>query len=368
MIDQWAIFCTVKRPLIRGMLVGVSVSVLLSIVVYGQEEYVLNEAYEWQQQTSYDPATPEGQLQVIRKVIEEDRLEKARELADRWIKEYPNHPLLVEAYLLRGDAKVRQEEYYDALYDYEYIIVEFPGAEQYLVALEREYEIARKFAAGLKRKMLGMRMIPAMGEAEDLLIRVQERAPGSELGERASLALGEVYFNQAEMTEAVVAYDMFLLNYPNTRFREGAMLNLIRASLAMFKGPRFDPHGLIDAAERISAYREEFPAAAEQLGANSLLLRINESLAIKTYYSAEWYYRTGERVSAVYLYRRVVKDYPHTVAAQAATRWLETKGESIVDSASYRQTAPDGEKLLDTVEQIQPDHLGESQPDKAGVE
>ncbi len=312
-----------------ALVMAVSASVAAS--AFAQEVFELDESYDWQQQTRYDPATPRGQLQAIRKALAEERSEAARELAEQWIKERPNDPLLVEAYLLRGDAKAAQRRYYDALFDYEYVVRQFTASEQFHTALAREYEIARLFASGVKRRMLGMRIIPAAGEAEELFIRIQERSPGSDLGEKASLALGDFYFDRAEMSAAAAAYDLFLVNYPDSRFRERVMLRLIQASLATFKGPRFDPRGLIDAAERIKAYRRQFPAAAERMGADALLLRIDESLALKMYYSGGWYERTSQRVSAVYLYRRVVRAYPRTIAAGAAIQRLEALGDSVVE-------------------------------------
>ena len=328
----------------------VSLALWLAVAgaVVAQEVYELDDSYDWQQQSRYDPATPQGQLQAIRKALAEERPKAARDMADDWIEQHPNHPLLVEAHLLRGDALVAQKHYYDALFDYEFVIRQFPASQQYHTALEREFEIARLFASGLRRRFLGMRILPATGEAEELFIRIQERAPGSHIGEKASLALGDFYFDRAEMTAAAEAYDLFLANYPESRFRQRAMLRQIQASLATFKGPQFDSRGLLDAAERIRAYQQAYPAEAERLGAEALLLRIDESLALKTYYSASWYERTGKKVSAVYLYRRVVKDYGRTAAAQAAIQRLEALGEPVVQNdADRRQVVDHAEALQD---------------------
>ncbi|NJN40740.1 MAG: outer membrane protein assembly factor BamD, partial [Gammaproteobacteria bacterium] len=51
-----------------------------------------------------------------------------------------------------------------------------------------------------------------------------------------------------------------------------------------------------------------------------MLVRIDESLALKAYYTAEWYEKKDKTVSAVYMYRRLVRDYPRTAAAQAAIK------------------------------------------------
>lgn len=303
-------------------LVLTAAMLLAPLPASAQERYQLEQGH-WQPQPAPDPDSPEGKLQAIRKALAAEQASEAQDLAHQWIREYPNHPLLVEAYLLRGDAKTARRRYYEALFDYEQVIRFYPASEQFHTALEREYEIARLFIAGMNRHFLGLRILPAKDEGEELLIRIQERAPGSELGERASLTLADYYYDEGQMTSAAEAYDLFLVNYPPSQRREWAMLRLIQANLARFKGPEFDSTGLIEAAQRLKTYQDEFPAAADRIGADALRVRINESLARKDYLTARWYERRGERVGAAHLYRRLVQDYPLTAAAKTAIERLE---------------------------------------------
>lgn len=306
---------------------------------FAQERYRLGEKEDWQKQTNFAPDSPEGKLQAIRRLIAEEKPKEAKKAADHWIKEYPNHPLLVQAYLLRGDARVAGTNEYKALGDYEYVIRQFPGTDEYNTALDREYELARIYSAGRHRKFLGMRILSASGEAEELFIRVQERAPGSELGEKASMALGDHYFNRGEMVRASEAYDLFLQNYPRSQYRERIMLRLIQSNLARFKGPQFDGTGLIDAGSRIRQYQKEFPASAERIGGEALLVRIDESLALKTLGTAHWYRVRHEPVATVTMLQRVVHDHPQTAAARAAMEELAKMDAPVVDERAPRRHA-----------------------------
>jgi outer membrane assembly lipoprotein YfiO len=342
---------------------------LLTMPASAQERYRLTDE-EWQKLSQYDPATPEGQIQEIRKSLAEGHGERAENLASRWIKRYPNHPMLVEAWLLRGDAKVMRGNEYKALREYEYVIREFPGSEQFNTALEREYEIAKLYTAGRKRNFLGMRIIAADDEAQEIYIRIQERVPGSALGEDASMMLGDHYFARADMRSAADAYDMFIVNYPRSQRRERALLRVIQANLARFKGPQFDSTGLIEANERLKQYQKEYPAAAERIGADALMVRIDESLALKTYYNADWYRGRGERVSAATMYRRVVKDHPQTAAAQASMRRLaELKAPVIDPDETIGAAAPTTQENVLTVPgeeiqaQTQPQTQAQTQPE-----
>ncbi|MEM9419229.1 MAG: outer membrane protein assembly factor BamD [Planctomycetota bacterium] len=274
-----------------------------------------------------EPGTPAAELAAARKLIAQDEPKKALKALEQWIKDNPNDPLAVEAYLLRGDAKAANGDFYKALFDYEEVITYYPASEQFWTAIEREYEIGVLYTTGFRRKLWGVRWLPADGEGAELLIRVQERAPGSPIGERASIALADHYFNSSQMILATDAYDLFLINYPESELRQWALLRLIQASLARFKGPEFDGTGLIDAGERLQQYRDEYPAAAERVGVEALLVRIRESLARRDFTTANWYDRTGEKVSAVLLYRRLIEEYSDTAAARDAVARLEAMGE-----------------------------------------
>lgn len=290
-----------------------------------QERYFL-EDQTWQKEPSPPTGSPEAQILAIRKALAAGNFKQARNLADAWISQHPNHPLLVQAHFLRAEALVGLKDEYEALFDYELVLRQFPGSPEFHLALEREYEIARLYSNGMKRKFLGMRILSAASEAEEIFIRIQERAPGSPIGEKASLELGEHYLRQGQMDSAATAFDMFLVNYPRSAHREKAMLRLIQAHLACFRGPRFDATSLREAIQRLRIYQQEFPAAAEQLGVPGLLARIEESLARKDFLVAQWYLKRGEKVSAIYSFRRVLQDYPQTAAAQEALAQLRQLG------------------------------------------
>ncbi len=298
-----------------------------------QQRYELTDD-GWAEITALPAGSPEAALQDIRRQLAQEQSQAALQAAQEWIETHPAHNYMPQALLLRGDAHVALGQYWESLYDYEQLIIEWPASAEYLTAVEREYAVAQVFIGGWKRKLLGLRILPTDGEGEELLIRVQERTPGSAIGERASLALADYYFGTQEMGLAAEAYDLFLGNYPQSDRREWAMLRLIQSNLARFKGPEFDGTGLLEADERLALYAAEFPAAAERIGVEALRERIAESLAKRDLTSAAWYDRRGDAVAAASVYRRLVRDFPQTTAARDAVRWLETNGFPVVETTA----------------------------------
>jgi outer membrane protein assembly factor BamD (BamD/ComL family) len=289
--------------------------------VHGQEVFELSDADDtWVGETTIDPATPEGQLALARRALAAGDGQRAEFLATRWIDRYPQHPSMAQALLVRGDARRARRDYYKALFDYETIARQHPGSDVFITALERELEIAKMFATGTRRRLWGMRIIDASDEAEELLIRVQERLPGSRLAEQAGLALGDFYFTRRKMTLAAEMYSLFIENFPRSEHVGKARKRLIYAHLASFKGPEFDAGGLYEARTRLRQLKAVDPLVAQQMGADALLLRIDESIARKMFTTAQWYQSTGDVIAAELTIRHLVERYPRTVATVDALR------------------------------------------------
>ncbi|NOG55053.1 MAG: outer membrane protein assembly factor BamD [Planctomycetes bacterium] len=292
-------------------------AVLATAPAYSQStDRTLTGSGEWEV-VSVDPplGSPESDLAEAREALADRHYGRARKLADSWIKRYPSHGLVPEAYLIRADAIYLNGDPYKALFDYEVIEKQYPGTEAFQIAAEREYEIATAFANGKRRKFWGMALFDAYAEAEELLILVQERLPGSKLAQNAGRTLGDFYYRRREMDLAVIAYDLYLENHPRADDRSEVMRLLISAHLASAKGPAFDPSGLYEAKLRLDRLEREFPADAQQLGADGLRTRIDESDAQRMMADAKWYLNRKDPVSSRFVIKRLLRRYPESAAA-----------------------------------------------------
>jgi len=291
--------------------------------------FMLGESGEWIQT---EQAPVEGDAAVIaeaRRLIADDRPGAAENRLDRWISDNKggDSPYLVEAYLLRGDARAAQGNEYLALYDYERVIRGFPGSESFRIAVEREFEIGTRYLDGLRRKFFGLRLLDASAEGEELAIRVQERLPGSALAEQAAVALARHYYDRGDVQLAEESYEVYLLNYPTGQHVEEAMERLIYTTIAAFKGPRYDNRSLVNARERILRYMRAFPVQAERKGLDErLLARVEESMSAQMLETARWYLKRNDRPAAQTTLRRLVKKHPETKAATKALEILVDRG------------------------------------------
>ncbi len=284
----------------------------------------------WVETDRPEPGTIEYRLSEIRRELAQDRPDRARSLAERLVNDLDEtNPWYPSARLIFADAKAANGREFRALFDYEEVISRFPATPEYRIAVERELEIAIDYARGRKRRVFWglFRIGSATSLAEELLIRVQERLPGSSAAERAGIELADFYFRDRDMHMAAEAYEMFMTLYPESVHRKRAMQRRILANIARFKGPRYDASGLIEAEALIDEFKGRFPLEAEETGVNdALLARLDESRGAQLLENAQWYLRRGDDVSGKYTLRRLIAAHPRSVAAVRARTIMEQNG------------------------------------------
>lgn len=293
-----------------------------------QPTYQLDDSGAWVQTSAPEAGSDAATMAEARRLIVEGNTSQALSILNAWVTQHGrgSNPYLPEAMLLRGDAKVAADDEYAALVEYEAVTM-YPESPHFVTALEREYEIALRYLNGLKRKFLGLRIEDARPTGEELLVRVQERLPGSRLSERAAIELADYYYRARDMPMASEMYEIFTRNFPQSAYRRWAMQRRIYASLARYKGPRNDTTGLNDARLLIEDFRDQYPQDAESAGINdALLTRVDESLGEKMLETARWYIKVSDLPSARLTLRRLVRDHPRTSATVEALRILEERG------------------------------------------
>lgn len=197
-----------------------------------QESFELGPDDRWELEGDGKVSTAARQVLQARKALTLGEPQRARALASAYLDKFPGGEVRPEMLLVRGDALVEMGDEYKALFDYEAITRKYSGSRAFVTALEREYQIAVAYADGLKRKFLGtIRIIDASDDAQELLIRIQERLPGSRLAEDAGMKLADFYFDRSQMRLAADAYDLFVQNYPRSERIEKARERLDRKSV-----------------------------------------------------------------------------------------------------------------------------------------
>lgn len=278
-----------------------------------------------------EPGSDEAMIAESMRLLAEGKPGAARSLLRPWVKRHRKrgHPLMPQALLALGDAKLMAGNPYQALFDYEDLLTFYAESPEFFDALERELEIGKAYAGGtFTRRFLGILNMGATRElVEELLTRVAMRAPGSDVAERAHLELADYYYRTRDLTFAAEAYELFVTNFPQSRHRAYALQRQILANLGRFKGPRHDASVLVEASGLIDRFRRDYPLQAQEAGlSDALQARIDESLGAQMLEAADWYQRRGDLVAARFQLQRLVVKHPRTVAAARGRELLALRG------------------------------------------
>jgi len=322
-----------------------------------------------------EPGTRTGSdgafIDRIRRLVAAGDFSKAEEQLDAWLAVNANssNGYLPEAYLLRGDAKLGQDDEFQAMYDYEEVISGFPSSEYFVTALERELEVAKLYFGGRRKKMFGVRIDSGRPIAEETVMRINERLPGSRLAEKALMMLADFYYERRDLRMAAETYDTFVKLFPESSLRKKAMQRLIFSNVAQFKGTDYDASTLNDAKIQIENFRDRFPADADAAGlGDELMIRLDENSAMQMFNVANWYDDRGDWVSAKATLNRLVRRYPSTKAAEQGFDLLVSKGwapelsESIAPASLSPEKASPTNNPTEAAPQAQPEAQREPQP------
>jgi outer membrane protein assembly factor BamD (BamD/ComL family) len=298
-------------------------------VARAQTEYRLDDRGEWTPVTSETEDADRQVMTRTRELIAAGDFDQARETVHRWLNKNSGSgsPYVPEAYILRGDAKVAQGDEFDALYDYERVVNRFPGSEMFAVALERELDVAILYLNGLRKKTFGIRIDSGRPIAEEIIMRINERLPGSKLAERSLIELGDHYYRRRDLRMASETYDVFLTLFPNSRYRLHAIQRRIFSNVAQFKGPKYDATPLIESKLQIDQFAKQGAGSADQLGlGDELSVRLEEAAAESMWETSRWYLKRGDPTSARFTMGRLIRRHPTTKAAERAFDELSAKG------------------------------------------
>jgi len=271
---------------------------------------------------------PLDELGEIRALIAADKPGPARSQLKKWMKAHPDDERYQEADYLLGETYYLAKDYWKAVERYQ-SVAENTSGELFHLANGRCVDVARAFLSGQKRILWGIFRLPAQADGVEILDRVWQREPGSQLGEVALRLKGDYYFGNGDMELAQDEYAGLVKQYPSGRWVQMAMLRSAEASEASFPGIRFDDRPLIEADERYRQFAKAYPSYAERENVEQRLEGIRQQRAEKDLDIAEWYERTKRTDAAEFYYRQVLKLYPGTLADAEARSRLRALGVAL---------------------------------------
>lgn len=282
---------------------------------------------DWVEVPPPPPGTAEGDAYLIRKLIKEGKSARALSDVKRFLKKHgtqsPHYP---DVLLLQSQALVARKQYTDAAKVLEKFFNEFAGIATTPEALRLKFVIAEAYLGGARKKVWGILRFRAEDDGLQMLDEIVADYPREPIALLALKTRADHLFRTGDHAVAELDYARLLREYPLSRYRQYAARQAAVAALASYGGIDFDDAPLIEAQKRFEDYRRDYPADAEAERVVAVLDTIHENRAEKLFSIAAYYDRTDHLGSAVYYYRKVLNEFPDTIAAAGASRRLQQLG------------------------------------------
>lgn len=318
-----------KRPSYRHLALGCAMGFWLgagplAASLSGQEVYEWKGG-KWVRAAKPARGTPPGELALVRQLFQDGRYKKTVKAAKKFRSKYQADPGYEEVCLLAGRAEIKRGRYYQAFEWFEKQLDQHPAGRLSDRALQREFEVAEAFLGGKKRVILGFIRIGAVDDGLEILTRIAEHAPGTNIAAKSLLRIADYHYQKGQWVEAAEAYDLFLDLFGKSPEAARAMLQAAQATYSSFRGIRFDDTPLLEAEQRFSIFAESYPAAARKAGVGRMLKQIAFARGEKLYQTGRFYERTKRPSAAAFYYKQLINAYPETqwaVDARTALRLL----------------------------------------------
>ncbi len=268
-------------------------------------------------QPSTQPAN-DATLDEVDALLAKQQHKEARKLALQWEKANRTSPLrdrvllqIAEAFYQHGD-RTKAFFYCDELMD------TYPQSSRFYDALDMQFRIGDSYLSGYKQRVFGIPAITVPDDGIEIMYRIQQRSPGSPLAEKALLRTADYYFASAYFDLAGDAYAAYVRAYPRSPLVPRVRLRQAYASLAQFRGLRYDSTPLTDAKAQFQQLINDYPRLSAEENLPDLVERIDTTFARKWLVTGDFYRRINKPLGAAYSYDEVARQFPNTAESKEA--------------------------------------------------
>ena len=315
-----------NRGMAKWVLLGLVAGLFLSVGVargdYGQTFEFREGRWLEVQKPATQPVVDEPALDQAEGLLAHNDYKAAKKVLLAWEKTHKHSPVRDRCILLLSEVFYQQGNRVKSFFYCDELLEEYPESKLFPAALQKQFDIATAYMNGYKDKFLGMRILDMGAEAVEMMWRIQQRSPGSPLAEKGMLATANYYYGDGQYDLAEDAYNCYVKSYPNSDKVPLAKLHAAFASLAQFRGVKFDASHIIDARVQLMAIQREYPELAAEENVATVLEQIDSAFAKKLLDEGEFYQRTGVPKGAAYMYRFLAQTYPESPEAWEARQAL----------------------------------------------
>lgn len=283
--------------------------------------------------------TPELQLEYARTLMVEGNYRKAFRETEKFVEYYGSDVLADENQFLRGEIQMAQGQWMNAAKSFQQLIAAYPDSDRYDEAVRKQYDIGDQYyargeqIAGKKWRIFRNRPYKRAGEVYTMVVDNQPFAPAAA---EAQYKIGLCHYARKQYIDAAFEYQRVVEDYSASDWVNDASFGLAMCYYEASLPPEYDQTPSEMAIAAIDDFEARFPEDERRGELQEKKTEMRETIAMQRLQTARFYERRREFPAAKLYYELLIRDYPDTESAAAATAWLEENNTLVHVGDKYK--------------------------------
>jgi outer membrane protein assembly factor BamD (BamD/ComL family) len=235
------------------------------------------------------------------------------------IKQYPFTDAAAEAAYAKALITRQNESVSDAFDAFQDFIKDHRSSARFDDAIQQQYELAEEARGGRRQRTVILIPMKLGGEEViEMYKKIIENAPFGKLAPLAQMSIAEIYQDLGEKDKAVLAYQLIVDNYPNTKHASEAQFRI--GSISNVAASRSeDKSNLTSTRDALNMYMASHPKGERVSEAEMILRQVNADEANQSLQVGKFYQKMGKTKAAAIYYNEALKYGSPEASAEART-------------------------------------------------
>ena len=263
---------------------------------------------------------PKDQLDIGRKFQEQKNYDPAITAYRRVIFRWPTSFSCQEARLGLAQCLTQLDFLYKAFKEYQNLIEKHPNSPHFDTALQAQYDIGCRFLNGAKHKIWRFRIFSGYDKAVEVFEQIIKNGPFSKFGPASQFRIGLAYEKQKDNIAAVHAYEKLLDRYPKDPLAEDAQFQIGWAYKSEAQRAEYDQNNANQAIVAFNDFLVRYPNSAKAEQAKELRAELKQEQSKGLFTIAHFYEKNKNYRAAIIYYNDVIEQNSRSDWANQAQR------------------------------------------------
>ena len=242
----------------------------------------------------------------------------------------------------------------------------YPRGEDFDRCVEAQFNIAKLFLNGEKRKLFGVKTFSSMERAQQMFEEIVKNAPYSKLAALAQFNIGQALEKQSKQGEAIAAYQQVVDKYPVDPIAGDAQYQIGYIYFQEANSGSNDRSAREKARDAFEDFMMKYPQSEKVAQARENITHLAGTNTKKTLGIAQFYEKKKDYKAATIYYQDVIKDAPGSPEAVIAKTQMDKMRATVGEVAMQAGPATEGGEKAGKPSKLQARVETASRPDYVG--